>query len=74
MFSKSFSKLLYLQVFFVAVIHNRKEDRHENIGVYQDIYYEENSKETTVVVSRHPIKKYTERMCQNFSKDYMYLV
>lgn len=53
--------LLYLQVFFVVVVYNREEDRHENVGVYEDVNDEENSKETTVVVGWHPRDREIQR-------------
>lgn len=48
---------MYLQVFFVVVVNNSQEDRHEDVCVDEDVHNEENDENSAGVVRRHPANK-----------------
>lgn len=45
-----------LEVFFVVVVDNSQKDRHEDVGVDEDVHDKEDGKEEARVVCWHPAK------------------
>lgn len=51
----------YLQVLLVVVVNDCEEDRHEDVGVDEDVDDEEESKPGAGIVRRHPDKGKTAK-------------